>query len=83
MPAAVIDDYRNAPGWKDFQNIVAIDDEVIVGDVDGDGEITIADVNFLINAILNDLNDTQYDMNGDNEVGIADVNILINIVLNN
>ena len=51
------------------------------GDVNGDGEINIADVNVLIDMILGgDCNEIG-DVNGDNEVNVADVNALINIIL--
>ena len=51
------------------------------GDVNGDGEVGIADVNVLINMILNNDQDPVGDVNGDHEVGIADVNVLIGIIL--
>ena len=53
------------------------------GDVNGDGEISIADVNLLVNAILNDYNDSRFDVNRDQEVSIADINTLINVILGN
>ena len=51
------------------------------GDVNGDGEVTIADVNYIINAILKGTNDMNCDVNGDKEVNIADVNAVIYIIL--
>jgi hypothetical protein len=54
----------------------------VPGDVNGDGEVGIADVNVLINMILNNDQDPVGDVNGDHEVGIADVNVLIGIILN-
>ena len=54
-----------------------------VGDVNGDGEVTIADVNMLIDIILgaDDISEGRSDVNGDGEVGIADVNSVIDIIL--
>lgn len=54
-----------------------------VGDVNGDGEVTIADVNMLIDIILGaeDNSEGRSDVNGDGEVGIADVNSVIDIIL--
>ncbi len=49
--------------------------------MNGDGEVNIADVNVLINAILTGGADKSYDVNGDNEVNIADVNYLIDVIL--
>ena len=53
------------------------------GDVNGDGEINIADVNTLIDMILSGEFNTRGDVNGDHEVNIADVNAVIDIIINN
>lgn len=53
----------------------------ILGDVNGDGEISIADVNALIDMILSNSPTASGDVNGDGEVTIADVNTVINIIL--
>ena len=56
---------------------------VLKGDVNQDGEVNVADVNALIDAILSGKADVQsHDVNGDKEVSIADVNALIEIILN-
>lgn len=57
--------------------------ETSLGDVNGDGEITIADVNVIIEAILKGTFSTAADVNNDGEVTIADVNVVINIILSN
>ena len=54
----------------------------IKGDVNGDGEVTISDVNAVIDMILTDNVQEIGDVNGDGEVGISDVNALIDIILN-
>lgn len=51
-------------------------------DVNGDGEVTIADVNCTIDAILLSSGDISADVNGDGEVTIADVNAVIDAILN-
>ena len=56
--------------------------ETLVGDVNGDGEVNIADVNALIDMILNGNAAIEGDVNNDSEVNIADVNTLINLILN-
>lgn len=53
------------------------------GDVNGDGEVNIADVNAVIDMILTENIDKAGDVNGDSEVNIADVNSLIDMILNN
>ena len=54
----------------------------IKGDVNGDGEITIADVNAVVSVILGHDANNKADVNGDEEVTIADVNAVISIILN-
>ena len=53
----------------------------ITGDVNGDGEVNIADVNAIIALILSGDMDPKGDVNDDNEVNIADVNAVISIIL--
>ena len=54
---------------------------IIPGDVNGDGEVNIADVNVIIEAILTGKPNPDADVNGDTEINIADVNSVINIIL--
>lgn len=51
------------------------------GDLNGDGEVGIADVNAVIDAILNENSEEIYDFDGDGEVTISDVMALLNYVL--
>lgn len=52
------------------------------GDVNADGEVTISDVNAVIDMILSGDVEISGDVDGDGEVGIADVNAVIDIILN-
>lgn len=51
------------------------------GDVNGDGEVSIADVTALVALVLNDLSNEHSDVNGDGETGIADVTALVGLLL--
>jgi hypothetical protein len=53
----------------------------IKGDVNGDQEVTIADVNVVIDMIISGKTDLKGDVNGDQEISIADVNVIIDIIL--
>ena len=59
--------------------------DYIIGDVNGDGEVGIADINAVIDLILGGTADddtlVRADVNEDGEIGIADVNAVIDIVL--
>ena len=81
MPASALNAYRAANYWKLFEKIEAID-PAMPGDVNGDGEVNIADVNVIICAIQSgSVMDETLDVNGDGEVNIADVNAVISLIL--
>ena len=63
--------------------IISRNAEMIKGDVNGDGEVNIADINAVIAVILGGGGgNTSGDVNADGEINIADVNAIINIILN-
>ena len=51
------------------------------GDVNGDGEVNIADVNAVIDVVLGGGNNNAADVNHDGEINIADINAVIDIIL--
>ena len=53
----------------------------LVGDVNLDGEVNVADVNTIIDAILSGDNNTHCDVNNDGEINIADINNELDIIL--
>ena len=56
----------------------AVIPDAIPGDVNGDGEVTIADVNTIIGIILGHIDNTPAaDVNSDGEVTVGDVNMVI------
>lgn len=65
------------------QYLPYLDDDTIQGDINGDREVNIADVNALLDMILSGEILMVGDVNKDGEVGISDVNALIDIILNN
>ena len=81
----------SANGWilsvkttrKLYCHYPGVDEEppVIKGDVNGDGEVNIADVNVIITSILTGQLSLDVDVNRDGEVNIADVNAVIDIIL--
>ena len=89
VPMNSVEAYRNTSGWMEFQNIVGIDtgeEPGIVGDLNGDGNVDIEDVNLLINVILETITPDQLagnaDIDGSGVTDVADINELINLVLN-
>lgn len=61
----------------------ATEPEVLLGDVNGDGEVTIADVTALVNILLGKDNSNRdaADVNEDTDVTIADVVALVKMIL--
>ena len=53
----------------------------IEGDVNADGDVNIADVNAVIDAILSPHPDAKCDVNHDGDINIADINYLIDIII--
>ncbi len=71
-----IDDFSLYPPAKGF----------VTGDVNGDGEVNLADVNAIIDIIMSGSDDadmmSRSDVNSDGEVNVADVNTIIDMILN-
>lgn len=83
VPAPSIPSYASANVWKQFVNILGIGEEVIVGDLDGDGRVSIADLSNLIDLLLANDNSNPYaDVDGDGIMSVADVATLIDMLLN-
>ena len=56
--------------------------QALVGDINGDGKVDIADVNAIINMMLGKVEAVPAaDLNGDGNVDISDVNAIINLML--
>ena len=73
--------YNGMAVYKIGTNVSGGEQPGIKGDVNGDGEVNIADVNAIIDMILAGSMDAKGDVNGDSEVNIADVNAIIDIIL--
>ena len=82
VPEGSIELYQAAPQWQDF-----LFGEVtwLRGDVNGDGEVNIADVNLLVSIIqgktVDDMTLMRGDVNEDGEINIADINLVIKIIM--
>lgn len=64
-----------------YANMPPDEPQPLYGDVNGDGEVNIADVNAVIRMILAGFNDPTGDVNNDGEVNIADANAIIRMIL--
>ena len=84
VPHGTAEAYRADECWNPYFGQI-VDDlmpDILPGDVNGDLEINIADVNSLIDIIVDGNGDTPAaDVNGDGEINIADVNAVIEIIL--
>lgn len=74
--------YKAADQWMNF--FFNTQPDFLLGDVNDDGEVSIADVSVLLNYLLTgdvEINVMAADMNQDSEISIADVTALINYLL--
>ena len=97
VPRGTKEIYEQVPVWGSFRHIEEFDATTIIpGDVNGDGEITVADANATIEVIINGGSSNGHsrvpnpdgggwiiidDVNGDGEISIADINAIINMIL--
>ena len=81
VPAESVEAYRAHEYWSQFQNILPI--VQTSGDTDGDGRVSIGDVTFLIDMLLNGhvSDNAAADVDGDGTVSIGDVTALIDMLL--
>ena len=78
--------YENTTEWKRFKNIVEMEPlPYIVGDTNGDGEVTISDAVAIVNYILGNpsqsFNFNAADVNNDGKVTISDAVGVVNMIV--
>lgn len=82
VPEESFEQYRLTQQWMDFM----YETKGLLGDVNIDGEVNIADINTLISIVLGEQFSDEImqraDVNEDGETGLADVNMVIDIILN-
>lgn len=82
VPYESLDAYRESEIWGRFSTILPIGGVGGLGDVNGDGNVSIGDVAFLIDRLIDGNGNPAYnDVNGDGAVSIADVTALIDQLL--
>ncbi|MBR5673787.1 MAG: leucine-rich repeat protein [Muribaculaceae bacterium] len=83
IPEGASDTYKSRVGWKNF-TIVENAPSFILGDVDGDGVLNIADICKLIDMLISGdvtVDMRIYDVNNNNKLDIADIITLIDLLL--
>ena len=82
VPATSIELYKETPQWQDF----LFESVWLKGDVNADGEISVADINMVIEIIkgrqYSDETMQRADVNGDGEITVADINMIIILIQN-
>ncbi len=68
-------------GQASFWYMKAPESPATAADVNSDGEVTIADINIIIDDILAGKGEDRCDVNGDGEVTVADINFVIDVIL--
>ena len=87
VPENGLNDYQNADYWKKF-NIMPISSEAVdglLGDANGDGEVTVTDVTVTVNAIIGQDHDNlawqMADINFDGQISVADIMGIVNVII--
>ena len=81
VPRQSLEAYRQALVWKRFAQMEGFNTTWILADVNGDGEVNIADVNAVIDLVLAGSRSLHGDVNGDGEVNVADINAVIDAII--
>jgi hypothetical protein len=76
--------YNYALSSEQIAQLAALTSEGIVGDVNADGQVSVADITETAGIILNGNtnNNTQADVNGDGKISTIDITKIANIILN-
>jgi hypothetical protein len=85
VPAASIDKYKAADGWKDFKYIVGIGSNFIIGNVNGDDMLDNRDLQAIINHVMDKpqegaFDENMADVNLDGHVDVNDVVFLVKLL---
>ncbi len=71
--------------YMEFTNIQAGGTTYLLGDINGDGNVDVSDINAIINIMLGKAQASDFvgiaDVTGDNSIDVSDVNAVINIML--
>ena len=83
VPAGSVEAYKTTTPWSGFGTIVAIED-VTLGDLTGDGKVSITDIVKIIDVIAGDITDANQvaaaDVNGDGKVSITDCSAAVDLI---
>ena len=83
VPAGSVEAYKTTAPWSGFGTIVAIED-ITLGDLTGDGKVSITDIVKIIDVIAGDITDAKQvaaaDVNGDGKVSITDCSAAVDLI---
>ena len=80
VPAGSVGAYQTASPWNGFKKIVALEEEAMDGDLNGDDVVDANDVVEIVKMIAAGDVSAAGDLNGDGKVDVADVVMLLNII---
>ena len=85
VPDDAVDTYKNTERWKNFKNIRALSTvELLLGDANGDGELSETDRSYIVRHIMgdtpDDFDEKAANLNGDEKIDVVDL-VLLNQLL--
>ena len=57
-----------------------VEENGIKGDLNGDGKVTASDIQVVLNAMAEEVNNPEYDLNGDGKITASDIQVILNIM---
>ena len=78
--------YEEANYWKKYSKILEHSNGIIIGDANGDSNISVTDIALIVNHILSIPNGENFsvtgaDANGDGEVTVTDIGVIVDMIL--
>ena len=84
VPKGTAEAYRQSVAFANFENIVEMEGGTSNGDANGDGEVNITDITYVLDKIngkpSGDFVEEAADANSDGEINITDVTVILDII---
>ena len=80
VPASALEAYRATKPWSQFKDFVELTEVEVMGDLNGDGKVDIADAVCVLDVMANGDYNSKADLNEDGKIDIADFVCVLDIM---